>query len=209
MSNVEGIFPKKLPVGIYDDSIVTIEGEKIFSTWDDYAVKTLIDAWGDFQAIEADGEVLAWQLNDYDYSQIKLFALSVLWRAHCSNHPAFSKVKLGPHEGVIRQMLLENDPGAPEQYSVNIVRWKSQDFGQVFMDPFAEKYNGVNYYRIYCGRYVLYVKVDGRSTIEEFREFQLGYRKELVLIARELKKSKEWPVIQKIAKQNAPVMPAR
>lgn len=203
MSNVKGTFPKKLPVGIYDNSIVTIEGEKILGKWDDYAIKTLIDGWGDFQEIEANGEVIAWQLQDYNYSLMKLFALSVLWRAHYSKHPAFSKVQLGPHESVIRQMLLAKDPGSPEQYSVNIVRWKSQDVVPVFMGPFAEKYKGVNYYRIYCGRYVLYLKVDKRKTIEEFREFQLGCRKELLLIARELKNSKEWSVMQKIAKQNA------
>jgi hypothetical protein len=34
------------------------------------------------------------------------------------------------------------------------------------------------------------------------KEFQLGARKELTLIARELRKSKEWPIMQKIAKQN-------
>ncbi len=207
MSNVEGTFPKKLPVGIYDDSIVTIEGENLFGVWDDYAVKVLIEGWGHFQELVASGEVLAWQLPDYDYSLIKLFALSVLWRAHCSQHPAFAKVQLGPHESVVRQMLLANDPGSPKQYSVNILRWKSQEFGPVLMDPFAEKYKGVNYYRIYCGRYVLYVKVDKRSTIAEFKEFQLGYQKELFLIARELRKSKEWPVMQKVAKKNALIIP--
>lgn len=207
MSNVAGTFPKKLPVGIYDDSLATIEGEKILGSWDDYAVKILIEGWGNFQEIQSNGELLAWQLPDYDYSLLKLFALSVLWRAHCSKHAAFAKVQLGPHEKVIRQMLLGNDPGDPERYSVNIVRWKTQDFGPVFMDPFSEKYKGVNYYRIYCGRYVLYVKVDKRSTIDEFSEFQLGYRRQLFLIARELRKSKEWPVMQKIAKLNAPTRP--
>ena len=207
MSNAEGTFPKKLPVGIYDDSIVTIEGEKTFGAWDDYAVKILIEGWSDFQEIEDNGELLAWRLSEYNYSLLKLFALSVLWRAQCSKHPAFSKVQLGPHEDVIRQMLTSNDPGEPEEYSVNIVRWKTQEFGPVFMDPFSEKYKGVNYYRTYCGRYVLYVKVDKRSTIQEFKEFQLGEREELFLIARELRKSKEWPIMQKIAKQNALTRP--
>ena len=207
MSNVNGTFPKKLPVGIYDDSIVTIEGERIFGTWDDYAIKILIEGWSNFQEIEANGELLAWQLSEYNYSLLKLFALSVLWRAHSSKHPAFSKVQLGPHESNIRRLLISSDPGKPEQYSVNIVRWKTQEFGPVFMDPFPEKYKGVNYYRIYCGRYVLYVKVDKRSAIHEFKEFQLGKQKELYLIARELRKSKEWSVMQKVAKQNALTMP--
>lgn len=207
MSNAEGTFPKKLPVGIYDDSIVTIEGERIIGVWDDYAVKILIEGWSEFQAIKDGDVILGWQLPEYDYSLMKLFALSVLWRAHHSRHPAFSRVELGPHETVVRQILLAQNPGAPEQYSVNFVRWISEEFGPVFMGPFLEKYKDVNYYRIYCGRYVLYVKVDKRDTIEEFKEFQLGERRELFLIARELRKSKEWPVMQRIAKQNSLIRP--
>jgi hypothetical protein len=202
MSNKTGTFKKKLPIGIYDDSFVTKEGEKFFEKWDCYAVNILIKGWYNFEKIEVNGELVAWRLPEYNYSLLKLFALSVLWRAHCSNHNAFSRVHLGSHADVIRQMLLSNYPGKSEEYSVNIARWKTTDFDQIFMDPFSEKINGVIYYRIYCGLYILYVKVDKQSSYHEFKELQLGERKELILIARELLKSKEWPVMQSIVKQN-------
>ncbi len=203
LSNSEGTFPKKTPVGIYDDTIVTIEGEECFRDWDDYASRILISEAQNLEEKIVNNKLVAWTLPNYDYSSLKLFALSVLWRSHASAHSAFSKVNLGPHEAAIRTMLLNNDPGDDEKYSVNIVRWLSHDFGPVFMDPFREKYGyGINYYRIYCGRYVLYVKVDKRISASELRDFQLGATSELYLIARELQKSKEWPIMQQIVQHN-------
>ena len=41
-SNTPNTFPKKVPVGIYDDTMVTQDGENIFQPWDDYAIKLLL-----------------------------------------------------------------------------------------------------------------------------------------------------------------------
>jgi len=203
ISNAAEAFPKKSPVGIYDASIVTIEGENIFDPLDDYASRLLLDGQSSFKEIRDKGKLCAWSLSSYNYLMLKLFALSVLWRADVSSHAAFSKVILGSHEAVIRKMLLNDQPGLAEQYSVIISKWTENEFGPVFMDPFCEKYDGINYYRIYCGRYLLYVKVDKKKTKGSFSEAQLRPESGLVIVARELKRSKEWPVMKKIAMENA------
>jgi hypothetical protein len=203
VSNALNTFPKKLPVGIYDETMVTQDGENLFKPWDDYAIRTLLKNEDAFEPFTKGGMVIAWTLSKYEYLHLKLFALSVLWRAHASTRPEFGKVQLGPHEPKIRGFLLSSHPGTPDEYSVNIVKWIDDEFGPVFMDPFREAYEGVNYYRIYCGRYVLYVKVDQNQTSGTFREWQLGQDKKLIVIARELKKSKEWPLMQRIAWKNA------
>lgn len=51
-----------------------------------------------------------------DYTQFKLFQLSILWRAAVSSLPIFSKVALGPHEERLRKRLLAEDPGQPWEY---------------------------------------------------------------------------------------------
>jgi hypothetical protein len=182
--------------------MVTKDGEARFGPWDDYASRVLLQRFDEFTPIRHNGETLAWYLPDVDYAALKLFALSVLWRAHASTQPAFRKVKLGAHEPTIRDLLLREDPAAEEQYSVCIVRWIDDQFGPVFMDPFREKYEGVNYYRIYCGRYVLYVKVDNRKTGASFKEMQLAPGRNLYVIARMLRHSKEWPLMVRIAHEN-------
>ncbi|CAE6799878.1 hypothetical protein NSPZN2_80008 [Nitrospira defluvii] len=50
---------------------------------------------------------------------------------------------------------------------------------------------------------MLYFKVDQRPTNAAFRDFQLGQNTKLVIISRDLKKSKEWLLMQKIARLNA------
>ena len=200
ITNTNGVYPKKLPIGVYDQTIVTKEGEAIFGDWDNYAAHLLLENLGEQKEVTRSNELIAWQIAEYDYSLLKLFALSMLWRAHSSSQLSFSKVNLGPHEPTIKNILLESNPGLPDQYSVNIARWLDEEFGPVFMDPFIEKYSGVNFYRFYCGRYVFYIKVDKRKNIGILKEMQLGATKALYLIARRFSKSKERTIMQNIAK---------
>ena len=50
---------------------------------------------------------------EYEYQALKLFALSVLWRAHTSTRQEFAKVNLGPHEPIIKDFLLHNPSRCP------------------------------------------------------------------------------------------------
>lgn len=63
-----------------------------------------------------------------DYSTFKLFHLLNLFRAGISGLPELAGVKLGPHENVLRQMILTGDPGEPQQYAVaGLVLFSLQD----------------------------------------------------------------------------------
>lgn len=53
---------------------------------------------------------------ELDYSKFKIFLLSLLWRASISSLPIFEKIKLGPHEDIIRKMILNNTPDVPAKY---------------------------------------------------------------------------------------------
>ncbi|MCG8590318.1 MAG: hypothetical protein MJE66_13590 [Proteobacteria bacterium] len=53
-----------------------------------------------------------------DYAKMKLFLLSVLWRASVSRRSEFRNASLGPHEVKIREMLLADHPGPADAYRV-------------------------------------------------------------------------------------------
>ena len=56
-------------------------------------------------------------LEDLDYKSLKLFQLSLLWRAGISSHPLFEEVKLGEnHAEKLRNLLLSQNPGPEDQY---------------------------------------------------------------------------------------------
>ena len=46
------------------------------------------------------------RFRDIDYNKLKLFQISILWRAGVSSLPVFSQVQLGPHEPRLRHDLL-------------------------------------------------------------------------------------------------------
>lgn len=55
-------------------------------------------------------------IENVDYKMLKLFQISILWRSSISNRPFFREVSLGPHEEILRKMLIRSDPGKPTEY---------------------------------------------------------------------------------------------
>jgi hypothetical protein len=62
------------------------------------------------------------RLHGVDYTQFKLFQLSLLWRMGVSCQPTFQEVSLGPHEPTLRQMLLDRNPGEPWRFGTVLIR---------------------------------------------------------------------------------------
>jgi hypothetical protein len=71
-------------------------------------------------------------LDGFDYASFKLFHLSVLFRAHVSRSCPFAD--LGPHAEIIRQMILNRDPGPAWRYPVIC---KAIEFEGAPMDEFV------------------------------------------------------------------------
>ncbi len=57
-------------------------------------------------------------LNNLDYTKIKLFLLSVLWRMSISSLPQFSDVSLESDEEKIRKLIHEDNPGKSQDYPI-------------------------------------------------------------------------------------------
>src|SRR5207244_6878533 len=68
-------------------------------------------------------EIQLYVADRFDYARLKLFVLSVLWRAAVSEIRFCSRVKLGPRLAPVRQMLEDSDPGSPSEFAVFFTRW--------------------------------------------------------------------------------------
>ncbi len=55
-------------------------------------------------------------LGDVRYEDLKLFALSLLWRCSVTTLPQFDAVHLGPNEKPVRKRVIEGSPGEPDEY---------------------------------------------------------------------------------------------
>jgi hypothetical protein len=62
-------------------------------------------------------------VNNLDYKRFKLFLLSILWRASISTRPFFKEVNLGPHEAILRRMILNGNPASTEDYPIMVLSY--------------------------------------------------------------------------------------
>ncbi len=111
----------------------------------------------------------------------------------------FRNVNLGPHEEPIKQALLNNISGDTNWYSVVFSVWVDRDRNPGLIDPFREKMDGVNYYRFYLSRYIMYIKVDKQNSVGSMKSVELKEGSPLYLVSREFEKSKEFSIMIKMA----------
>jgi len=195
MTNVKGEYTKKAPIGVYDTGILCTDCEKIFGDWDNYGVRTLLKEKEKFKEIHNGREVVALYLNSFNYKLLKLFFVSALWRASVSSQPFYSKVKLGSYENKAREMILKGNPAPEDVFSVvlsNFVSVTGKDkLARTVMDPFPERWQGVNAYRMYFGRICAYIKVDQRPYPETLRKLVMRAGQPLFIVNRVLETSSD------------------
>ena len=196
-TNKANEFSKKSPIGVYDCNILCIECEKLFGNWDNYAQDFLKDVPIKASPLMDAGNVIGYEVQNYNYSLLKLFFISLLWRAGVSKHSFYAKVKLGPYESLIKEHIAEKKPGTGEDFSVTLAKFNHKLVP--FFDPHPEKFEGINYYRFYLGSYVAYIKTDKRKTPKFHSEVMIKPNMPLLIVGRELERSKEFPLMKKIA----------
>jgi len=200
-SNIPGSHRKRSPKGIYDTTIVCQSCERLFSQPDDYAQKVLLRDIGNAAPVKINGEAVAFLLPDIDYQRMKMFFITLLWRASVSSHAFFSKIDIGPFEAILRETIRKNDPGDPEFFGVVLGKF-DQDLGTAMLNPHREKFFGVNFCRFYLADYVAYIKVDKRNTPGEFRSILLAPGCSWPILTRILEGSADLRVIQDVIRRS-------
>ncbi len=123
--------------------------EQHISKYENYARKVLFG--GVSIAVQNEGSGIV--VSEIDYKLFKLFQLSVLWRASVSKHKMFKDIDLGPHEKVIRQMIISDAPGTEQKYCCVMMGIKyGEDAISSFIDqPEKRRLDGHIVYRFIFG----------------------------------------------------------
>lgn len=188
--------PKRRPIGVYDPELVCAECEAHFQAWDAYAAGLFIHRFDiEFRPQIVGGETLAFTTDKVDYERLKLFVISVLWRAAASTQDYFKLVQIGPYEEAAKSAILAATAGEPQEFGTIFSRWvappEREALTNAHMSPFCERWDGINAVRIYIGPVVAYVKVDKRRHVEPFASLLLSPGRPLTLVAREIHTSKD------------------
>ncbi|MHC5721755.1 MAG: hypothetical protein ACYTX0_59500, partial [Nostoc sp.] len=97
-------------------NILCDECEKIFGVWDEYAQQLLTDESLHGEPILYDTQCIGWRVTEYDYIRLKLFFISLLWRASVSKQDFYQKVNLGSFEEKAKELIVQKNPGSSEEF---------------------------------------------------------------------------------------------
>jgi hypothetical protein len=88
-----------------------------------------------------------------NYKEFRLFQLSILWRAGISSLDFFCQVNLGPHESVLRSMILAEDVSGPDRFPCLVAAIVHDDKVQkdLMIQPVPIRSEGIAGYRFTFG----------------------------------------------------------
>ena len=189
-------YVKKAPIGIYDKDILCGECEAVFQDVDEYAAKLMLNDQN-MSKLHDKGDVVGYNLKDIDYQKLKLFVMSILWRASISGAEFYKNVRLGPLEFKLKEMIWNRDTGGSHDYSFVLGKFEEDGtLSKVILDPHPERWFGKRYYRFYLAGYVLYVKVDSQKTPDLWAKFIPESNDIYILSRGEVRESKEFAMMR-------------
>ena len=196
ISNNPEVHPKRNPGGLYDEDLLCGDCEHDrFEPWDAYAAECFIHRIGQDSQRFHPTENLALIFNSWDQFKLRMFAISLMWRAAVTDKPIFSRVTLGPYEERARQCILQGEPGPPEGFSVFLGRWVTrpeyENMGLTQLSPYRTRIDGINILKFFLGGVIIHVKTDKRQFRDPFSELLLKQDRPVYMVTRELEGSKD------------------
>lgn len=208
ISKEPDIYPLKFPKGEYDKNILCGDCDGSFAGWDEYARDLLFDNFeSTYPLIKgANASKLVpghYSIPTFDYNALKLFFLSILWRAEVSSRISCRRVNLGPYEIKIRNMLSSGMLGIPEEFPVHISRYIDDEGRGTMFSPHRQRTLGVNFYNVFLPGYLAVIKVDAKPLPAPLNALYLQLGKPLIIGARDLRFSPEYKAFREIIIKNS------
>lgn len=196
-----GDFPKKAPIGVYDQKILCDACEKCFLSADTYGIEVLLSNFDQlFLPIENSRAHVSDRI---DKKLLLRFFVGILWRASVSTQPFYRRVALGPYEAEALNVLRSPATDITSIFDAIISRWENPTTDGVasvaMLDPYPERWDGVNAYRLYLGRMVAYIKVDKQPFRTPFAKLSLQADGPCQIVSRNFSASKDLQVMKRTA----------
>jgi hypothetical protein len=174
----------------------------LFTPWDKFGYEFLTKDLSTIPAVMNGTETVAYNFGLANHTLLKLFFLSVLWRAHSSTHAFFRKVQLGPFADRAKELLLAGNAGGDDDFPVLLSRFDQPPNVVGMLQPIRTTYERVNHYRLSFGGYVAIIKVANKKRPACFEGLYLSEGNDVIVINREFRESKEFLALAKLAINN-------
>ncbi len=197
--------PKRIRIGYYDDKILCIECDKKLGKYDEYGIKTFLRK----DVISFPDSDEAYLIKNVNYSKLKIFLMSLLYRASITSMQEFSLINLGEYyEEKLRNMIITDDPCEFNDFPFFISKFETNQLPQniankTLMSPYRTKIDNINFsiFRIPNG-YQAYIKVDKRPLDNLFSQLSMKEDGNLIIIRRQnFESSKEFDAMCNVIKK--------
>jgi len=178
------VINKRVRVGPYE-KLLCKECDNKFGYYDDYAKQVFIDQ----KPIYYSKTNEALLFTKIDHKRLKLFLLSMLWRASVSSLPFFSGVDLGPYEISIRDIILNENPQNYKDFLIFLTKYSAGELKRVanknIQNPIAHRIKGINFCLFFLPKgYQVFIKVDRRKLPEPFEKIRLKDDNKMIVLSR-------------------------
>jgi hypothetical protein len=111
--------------------------------------KPFLDYWTNQNPITALGKKPLAIVQVNDYRRFRLFHLSILFRMAAAKYSPFDEVTLGPHYDIIREMVLNGDPGPAWKYPIvcKAMVFQGKLMDEIIATPNTIRYEGCRGYQ--------------------------------------------------------------
>ena len=191
-----GVHPKRVPIGIYDDSVWCRSCEKAYGRWDDYAAKVLLQS--PIEEFISQPAAYELQIDKNGLGELKLFFISLLWRASSSSKRIYKYVSIGPFAEKAKALMKSGSPGSLDDFSTIISCSDADEY--LISEPVKVRSLGVLFYRFNLGKYSVDIKVSNLPTPEVLLPAVIG-KKDVLVILRTKRNSQLVGSASKIAKE--------
>ncbi len=177
-------------IGLYDSNILCAECDNYLGVFDEYGSNILLKV--EPSIAYSIGQEKIYTFGEVDVKKLKLFFLSILWRASISVLDEYSQTDLSEKfENRLRKMLLDNDAGSFNDFSVIITkfRYKSETkkFHKFLQVPVRTRMEGLNYYYLCLPNgYKIYIKIDSRDQPKDILPFTIKANESINVMSYEL-----------------------
>ncbi|WP_104429815.1 hypothetical protein [Methylobacter tundripaludum] len=126
-----------------------------------------------------------------------MFFISILWRTAITNSETFAQVKLGSWENKLKTMILTEDPGCKNNFSILIYKYEGE-FSEIMINPTKHRGEteqvdyGVNFYILSFPNYRFIIKVDQRNFSSRLDTLILSPDQPLLIPVSDFKSSVEY-----------------
>ncbi len=206
ITNSAGEYTKKSQIGEYDRTIVCGKCEAIWQEWDNYAQQLLVEEPFNWKVQFRNKQKICYIVENYEYDTLKLFFISLAWRASVSSRSFFRRIHLGEFEDIAKQHIINNEPGDSEEFSVVVSKF-DHPLAKGTFDPYMYQNSGVDYIRFYLAGYIADIKIDQKPTPYQLSPITMASDKPLYVICRDFLKSKELNLAKKLIEGKQQIKP--